>query len=476
MSLGQTMQIFPSSSGINSSVPPETDYLYLLNNSCNSRSDTCTYSWSVTNGQIIGADSGRGRQTVLVRWDNYNGNGTLSASVTNCTDSCNTSVNYSIPIRYLGNISNIKINGTAYSGTYDLPCSTTPFTASVDPVTNATNYSWSFASGGVGWSISGSGNSVTVTPSTNTPATLRVTVTRSDVSSISRIMNLSFSRPLASISSISTSNILLCNTSSTISVSALGTNADQFRWTPTANVKINGSSSVTTTAGSVNVSATGTGSFTVNAYSNTCGVSSNSVTGLVKYGTPRAPQSMVVMMGPTANQLCLNSPMTIAIGNLYQADDNVTQYNWSMGGWSSYFTGYSGPSIASQRADFFLTSSSPTSQTIFTNAQNACGTSGTFSANFLAVTCGSFLVSYPNPASDVVTLSFQESTDKLPDEITLYSDKNSKKVFSISYEKLLPLVKQERTLQIPVKNLARGTYYLHVLQNSKTEKVRINLE
>lgn len=220
----------------------------------------------------------------------------------------------------------------------------------------------------------------------------------------------------------------------------------------------------------------GNGAVTINAVVSTaCG--STTVSRQIYAGVPSSPTSMVVMMGPSPNQLCRNATTTIAIGNTNHAAHKVTQYNWSAGAWSSYFVSYEpGGSVVTQRASYNITSSAPSSQTFTTTAQNACGAGSTYSATFFAISCGGFLVSYPNPATDVLNMTFQPSNSKLPDAITLISEKSQKVVFELSSGQIESALKAEKSLSIPVKNFPRGSYFLHIWGSNGVEKVQISLE
>src|SRR5690606_12306806 len=97
-----------------------------------------------------------------------------------------------------------------------------------------------------------------------------------------------------------------------------------------------------------------------------------------------------------------------------------------------------------------------------------------YTTTFYAINCGSFLMSYPNPAKDVLTLGFSESTtEKLPNEVELFSEKTQKSVYKISGSSLDEGLTREKTLQISVKDLPRGTYFLHVTANGEDKKKEI---
>lgn len=197
-------------------------------------------------------------------------------------------------------------------------------------------------------------------------------------------------------------------------------------------------------------------------------------------GAPSPPTSMVVMMGPSPNQLCLNSTMGIAIGNSNNtAQQGITQYNWSFGGWGSYFSFYDNVPLTRARAYFNLTIGAPSSQSLSVTAQNACGNSTPYSSTFFAISCGGFLMSYPNPAKGVLMLSFDGSSGPaLPEKIELFNETSLKPVYQLSGGEIEAELNKGTTIQIPVNELARGTYYLHLTAGveRKIEKVRIVLE
>jgi len=66
------------------SAPPNTEIYYTA-----SAPTTCTYSWSVTNGTILGQTSysGLGAVSVPVKWNNVNGSGSLTVTTSSCVAS-----------------------------------------------------------------------------------------------------------------------------------------------------------------------------------------------------------------------------------------------------------------------------------------------------------------------------------------------------------------------------------------------------
>lgn len=238
----------------------------------------------------------------------------------------------------------------------------------------------------------------------------------------------------------------------------------------TSAVTINSSTGVATRVGSFN------GSVTIIAnVSNSCGAVTVSRT--ITVGQPSAPTSMIVRMGPSSNQLCRNATMGIAAGHPNWSAQGVNQFNWSMGSWASYFTMYDGAPVLTSVAMFNLTTSAPSSQTLSVTAQNACGVSPSYSSTFYAITCGSFLVSYPNPATDELSVQFDKSATPLPDEISLINEKTGKTVHRLSSDELQKLALGNQALTIPVRSFTRGTYYLHIKNGSRNkERVRIVLQ
>lgn len=100
--------------------------------------------------------------------------------------------------------------------------------------------------------------------------------------------------------------------------------------------------------------------------------------------------------------------------------------------------------------------------------------------------CGSFrsVAVYPNPATDVLTFQFDnpEIPGSLPGQIELYNESSTKLVKSILVQNAYNnnAFKYGNKVELDVKDLPRGTYYLHVIPDKsadqKIEKMRILLE
>lgn len=115
-------------------------------------------------------------------------------------------------------------------------------------------------------------------------------------------------------------------------------------------------------------------------------------------------------------------------------------------------------------------------------ASNSCGSS---SATFYLYKCGNspYRV-YPNPASDVVQVEFDypEIAESLPDQIDLLGEQSTKPLKSVNVQDVYKrkALKEGRKIEFDVRNLPRGTYYLHIknsrIKDKEMESVRVVLE
>jgi hypothetical protein len=96
-----------------------------------------------------------------------------------------------------------------------------------------------------GWTQSGSGNSITITPNINSSGTLSVQASRSDNSKNKPSTSLSINRPLPITPIINSYQSLICSGSTTVSANSL--NADSYTWegSSNGNVLVNSGSSYT---------------------------------------------------------------------------------------------------------------------------------------------------------------------------------------------------------------------------------------
>ncbi|WP_149241886.1 T9SS type A sorting domain-containing protein [Dyadobacter sp. 32] len=417
-----------------------------------------------------------GANSIIVKWDNINGDGTIKVttgvpSQTNigCPDCPTLTATKTIPIRYLGTPGNIKINGVAYTGSYNLGCNTTPITISVDPVDNATNYSWSLPSG---WSGATNSNSITVTPNLNTQGVVKVTTSRSDVSDLVTASQLTINRPLPSISSVTPSTApLVCSSLDVVSASASGVNADQYVWTPTGGARVNGFSAAQTVAGSVNLGATSNGSFTIQAYSSACNVaSSNTKTLNIRYGPPVLGSQIF-----SPPYLCQSYEAPFSV-NLVA---DVTSYDWTVSGSGAILVSGQGSSAVMAKSIYV----SPF--TVSVVGTNTCGISFPVSKTVETRYCENdwLIATYPNPATDYLTIQFknEKQAELFPDDIKIYNENglaiDNTKTINFSSTLNERSFQDGNKIKLNVKDLPRGTHYFHFMKNGAVlDKVRVLLK
>lgn len=139
-------------------------------------------------------------------------------------------------------------------------------------------------------------------------------------------------------------------------------------------------------------------------------------------GTPQNSKiSATVMMGPSDNQLCRNTDMTIAAGHSEATAQGVTKLIWDFGAWAPYFQYFDiGGNLQNSRPVFRLTSDAPASQTIKIYAQNSCGYSTQYYQKvFYAINCAGYsLALSPNPATDVTTATIVSTSGIEIDQTT----------------------------------------------------------
>lgn len=91
---------------------------------------------------------------------------------------------------------------------------------------------------------------------------------------------------------------------------------------------------------------------------------------------------------------------------------------------------------------------------------------------------------YPNPAKDYLNITFDDATNlaALPEQILLYSEQSTVPAKTVQVKDVFQkgAFKNGNTIELPVKDVARGNYYLHVVpqkgSDSKVDKIRIILE
>ncbi|SDE24176.1 hypothetical protein SAMN04487996_104141 [Dyadobacter soli] len=458
------------------------DYSVVMNSFsiCN-KGAGCKYKWEVTNGVIVSGSTDNpsileasGKSQITVIWNNTNGNGVVKVTSTGkpnpsnqeC-DQCPVGITQTkiIPIRYLGTPGNIKINGVAQSGSYQINCGTAPINVSVDPVTNATNYVWTYPAG---WSISGSGNIVTLTPNAGAGGVIKVTTSRNDVPGLTTSSQLTITRPLPTKPVINSPDILLCNPKT---ITASASNATSYNWVATGGITANSPGNTN----SAQITGVSDGTVKVSATSSVCGTTSAFSTSInIKRSAP-LPASLLVTAngGGSPDFMCNGAGVML---NAYTAEPG-TQF----GIWTS-----------SDPGNTILNSNGGTAY--FNSYVNNCyGIDITVSNCFGSVQKGITICVdncakgtpiykiFPNPAKDQVKIRFDDKYDvtQLPQVIMLFSGAGAKEVRMVQAAEQYAAAAfgQERTIALSVGDLPRGTYYLRLVsRDGSSENVRLVLE
>ncbi len=134
----------------------------------------------------------------------------------------------------------------------------------------------------------------------------------------------------------------------------------------------------------------------------------------------------------------------------------------------------------SNNTTYNLNLSSGQSVNVAINATNECGTANR-TVTF-AVYSGYRV--YPNPAKSTVYIEFDnvEQAALLPEDIRLFSEKSTNPVYQANVQDVYnqKAFKDKNQIELDVKNLARGTYYLHINNSKRKEKetdiIRLLLE
>jgi len=440
----------------------------------------CKYKWEVTNGHILTGSFGNpsvleadAKPQIKVIWDNTNGNGTIKvtsdkptvglAECSQCPVGLTQTI--TIPIRYLGTPGNIKINGVAQSGSYQVNCGTAPINVSVDPVTNATNYVWTYPAG---WTLSGSGNIVTLTPNAGAGGVIKVTTSRNDVPGLTTSSQLTITRPVPTKPIINSPDILLCNPKT---ITATASNATSYNWVATGGITANSPGNTN----SAQITGVSDGTVKVSATSSVCGVTSafsNPIN--VKRSAPQ-PASLLVTAngGGSPDFMCNGAGVMLSA---YTAEPGTQFGIWT----------------CSDPANTILNSNGGTAY--FNSYVNNCyGIDITVSNCFGSVQKGITICVdncakgtpiykvFPNPAKDQVKIQFDDAqaVERLPQIIRLFSEIGGKEVRVIEATEhyATAAFNQDRTIVLSVGDLPRGTYYLLLLHRDGTsENVRLVLE
>lgn len=238
-------------------------------------------------------------------------------------------------------------------------------------------------------------------------------------------------------------------------------------WSATSPLSI-----VSSTANSVTVTTSATGYGGVGQISATYGPTTTKKD--VYYGVP--DMGAMKIDGSTASSLTYVQTNTT---HALEYDQNklvmtgmTSNMNWNPSPTYGYSYG-----VNFSRYDINLSPGS----TIDFNPVSATNSCGTASRSMRVQTFSSFAM-YPNPASEMVSLKFDntESVDGLPEDVSIYSENAGKLVRQVSIKSAFDQKQiKGNVLPINVGDLPRGTYYMHVKPNKKnkkeTDKIRLVL-
>lgn len=243
-----------------------------------------------------------------------------------------------------------------------------------------------------------------------------------------------------------------------------GTHPINLVWQTYGGVTVNGGSSFTQngTSSTVTIANISNGSYSVKAVIPSCGNLESDVVN-IKLGPP-------VITNPNYW--------------LFDPGSNMWQFSQTSGGPGVTYTFYvsSGSAVLNpQNQDCYITT--PGGATICVTATNSCGT-GIPYCFYLPPAGGYLKTVYPNPATDLLSIEFERdvSSHIVSFDLILYSEKSMEAVKRLAHEDLVALdsFHTNQKLEIDVKNLPRGVYYIHLIPDPKSnlpvQKVRVVLE
>lgn len=236
-------------------------------------------------------------------------------------------------------------------------------------------------------------------------------------------------------------------------------------WETTGGVTVNGSTSYTQPAGlssTVTIANSSSGTYSVKAVIPGCGNIESSVT-TANLGTP-------VITNP-------NYWLFDHFSNMWQ----FSQTPDGPGVTYSFYVSSGSAQLNQQFQDCYITTSG--GATVCVTGTNSCGTGNPY-CFYIPPAGGMLKMVYPNPATNLLSLEFHhsESSDNIPFEVILYSERSLEAIKRLTPEEIdsLGSFKANQKIEMDVGNLPRGTYYIHIVSDGKSklpvEKRRVILE
>jgi hypothetical protein len=356
----------------------------------------------------------------------------------------------------------IELNGTFYAdGTTALiPCGTQSLYARVKDGTL-----YRFCSGVLiqpdGWSFTGNDSHdkcPNFQTTTTTGGTLRIKYLYS-LNGQTNYVSINIERPVPSSFGIMGPSAVCSGSTQTFSLNNPPPGVTD--WTTGPNLVRTGANGGTSTQ--ITYSSNGSSSVSVSINtSNGCGVVSR--TSYLNAGTPLVEYPNLWLFDSGSNMWQFShavSPGTIS---------------WT------YYVAAGSAFLNQQGGDCYITTTDGASVCVY--GTNSCGQASAYCFNVPAAGGGYMRAASPNPTKDQLTLQFTNtrSLQTLPSDVYLYAENSTKAVRSIAVGDVYKRQAFEEgdKIKVPVGDLPRGIYYLHVIpnQDSKqpTQKIRVILE
>ena len=415
-----------------------------------------SYTWTVSAGiQIIGNATGVSIGVKFI--DAYVQNGLtgqicVKANNSNgCANAVQSCMNISAQVTTPANPPSISGPQSACPG--DIA------TYSINAVSRASSYNWTFPSG---TSVLSGGNHNVITvqyPQNFTGASLVVMATNACGFSSTRTRNVSVNN-LSSPRSISGPEEGLCGATNAVYSVPTVSGATSYTWTVPAGATFTGNANGNSIVVNYSGATVGSGNVTVAAVNN-CGT--GSVRSMAVKLIPGTPGSI-----NGATTVCTNSTENYSIGTVQGA----SSYTWTVPGGASIISGQGTKSISVVHA-----SVASANGIVTVKASNSCGLSNVKVKSVNNLSCprngqtGTMaMVAYPNPSHDILNVEFATDNDETT---TLRMIDAAGRL--IHTETINAIAGSNRT-SIQVSDFAKGVYLLQLESNNKLEKLRVIVE
>lgn len=417
--------------------------------SCATVPGAASYAWTVPAGFSITA--GQGTTSISVSYTGTAVQAGISGQVcVSASSSCNTSASTCVQVDY-------QVAAPTTPGSISGPsklCPTNTGVYSVTPVARATNYTWSVPAGVS--IVSGQGTaSINVSVSASyTGGTISLTASNVCGTSPARTKAIALNLPITP-SAITGRKDGVCNTNAVTYTISPVANATSYTWTVSGGTIVSGQG---TTTISVNFSTFTSGSVTVRSV-NGCG--NSSIRSLSVTGTPARPGEITGSSAP-----CANTTVPYAVATV----NGASLYTWSTTANGAVATGQGTKNVTVSWG------SAASNQAVRVTASNSCGSSTTRALTGITVSSclreqlsmGTELMAWPNPASDVLNLSFEAPGQ---DYRINMIDATGRVVWSQEGKPVTGI----NTLEVPVSSYASGMYIVLVESGSARGVTRISI-